>query len=302
MHDQQDNPTAKIGYWIDVANGKDISGSLTVSRDSAAESSVNVIAFSDLEWNLTYVNDSFLELWGYTDEKEVFGKPVASFWQTEEKVYEIANAVSANGSWRGQLVAKTRDGSPKDIQLSATMIAGQNGKSVCMMGTLIYVNECRRLEKTLRAREAALKARTTELEEVNSTLRVLLTKRRMDKIEHAKQVTLNVKELVIPCLENLKQNLSDHKQISSLSMLESSINDIVSPFAHELSLRFASLTATELRIAHFVKHGKTSKEMAVLFNVSERTIESHRQKIRLKIGIKNNKANLRSQLMSIQEC
>ena len=301
MHDQQDNPTANVGYWIDVADGKEISESLTV-RDNAAESSVNIIAFSDLEWNLTYVNDSFLKLWGYSNEKEVFGKPVASFWQTEEKVNEIANALRAEGTWRGQLVAKTKDGSPKDVQLLATMVIGKNGKSVCMMGSLIDVNKCRRLEERLKEREAALEARTTELEEVNSALRVLLTKRDLDKIELAKRVSLNVKELVIPYLEELKKSLSDTKQIAYLNILESNINDIVSPFANKLSLNFSSLTATEIRIAHFVKHGKTSKEMAKLFNVSERTIESHRQKIRLKIGIKNNKANLRSQLMSIQEC
>jgi len=301
MHDQQNNPTANIDYQIDAAHGKDISGSFTV-RDSAAESSVNVIAFSDLEWNLTYVNDSFLKLWGYSDEKEVFGKPVASFWQTEEKVNEIANALRAEGNWRGQLVAKTKDGSPKDVQLLATMVVGKNGKSVCMMGSFIDVNKCRRLEERLKEREAALEARTTELEEVNSALRVLLTKRGLDKIELAKQVSLNVKELIMPHLEELKKNLSDTKQIAYLNILESNLNNIVSPFAHRLLLRYSSLTATEIRIAHFVKHGKTSKEMAELFNVSERTIESHRQKIRLKIGIKNNKANLRSQLMSIQEC
>ena len=301
MHDQLDNPTANVGYWIDVADGKEISESLTV-RDNAAESSVNIIAFSDLEWNLTYVNDSFLKLWGYSDEKEVFGKPVASFWQTEEKVNEIANALRAEGTWRGQLVAKTKDGSPKDVQLLATMVIGKNGKSVCMMGSLIDVNKCRRLEERLKEREAALEARTTELEEVNSALRVLLTKRDLDKIELAKRVSLNVKELVIPYLEELKKSLTDTQQIAYLNILESNINDIVSPFANKLSLNFSSLTATEIRIAHFVKHGKTSKEMAKLFNVSERTIESHRQKIRLKIGIKNNKANLRSQLMSIQEC
>jgi PAS domain S-box-containing protein len=301
MNDQQDNPTANIGYRIDVADGKDISESLTV-RDSAAESSVNVIAFSDLEWNLTYVNDSFLKLWGYSDEKEVFGKPVATFWQTEEKVNEIANALRAEGNWRGQLVAKTKDGSPKDVQLLATMVVGKNGKSVCMMGSLIDVNECRRLEERLKEREATLEARSTELEEVNSALTVLLKKRDLDKIELAKQVSLNVKELVIPYLSELKKKLSDTKEIAYLDILESNLNDIVSQFAHKLLLRYSTLTATELRIAHFVKHGKSSKEMAELFNVSERTIESHRQKIRLKIGIKNNKANLRSQLMSIQQC
>jgi DNA-binding CsgD family transcriptional regulator len=67
-----------------------------------------------------------------------------------------------------------------------------------------------------------------------------------------------------------------------------------------LSLRYSTLTPREIQIAYLVKEGKSSREMAELLNVSMRTIESHRQKIRMKIGIKNGKANLRSQLMSME--
>jgi PAS domain S-box-containing protein len=36
-------------------------------RNVAIESSINGIAFVDVEGNLFYVNDSFLKLWGYSD-------------------------------------------------------------------------------------------------------------------------------------------------------------------------------------------------------------------------------------------
>ncbi len=300
MHDKQANSTANFGRWIDIADSKDMSGSLMVNA-SPMESYINAIAFSDLEGNLTYVNDSFLKLWGYGDEKEVFGKAIASFWKTEEKFNEIVNVLRTKGNWRGKLVAKRKDGSLKDVQLSATMVTGENGRSFCMMGSFMDVTERRRLEEKLKKREAALEARTNEVEEVNSALRVLLKQRDQDKAELAGQMLLNVKKLVVPYLEKLKKHLSGTKQLGYLSILESNLNDIVSPFAYKLSLKYSTLTPTEIQIARFVKQGKVSREMAELLNVSERTIESHRQKIRLKIGIKNNGANLRSQLMGIKD-
>ena len=208
-------------------------------------------------------------------------------------------ALRTKGIWTGKLAARRKDGSLKDVQLSATTVAGENGKNVCMVGSFIDLTEVKRLEEEMEKRKAALEAQTNEIEEVNCTLRVLLKQRDEDKAELAKQMLLNVKQLVVPCLAELKKNLSDAKQLSYLNILESNLNDIVSPFARKLSLKYSSLTPKQIRIAHFIKGGKTTREMAELLNVSERTIESHRQKIRMKIGIKNNKVNLRSHLMSM---
>ena len=60
-----------------------------------------------------------------------------------------------------------------------------------------------------------------------------------------------------------------------------------------------SKEAKEIHIANLVKDGKTAKEIAGLFDVSVRTIASHRKSIRAKIGLKNSKVNLRSRLLSM---
>ena len=78
-------------------------------KDSAIASSISAIALADLEGNLTYVNPSFLRMWGYAD-KEVLGKPIAKFWQSEEKASDVIGGLRDRGNQIGELVAKRKDG------------------------------------------------------------------------------------------------------------------------------------------------------------------------------------------------
>jgi DNA-binding CsgD family transcriptional regulator len=47
-------------------------------------------------------------------------------------------------------------------------------------------------------------------------------------------------------------------------------------------------------------HGKTTKEIAELMGLAERTIDFHRAKIRKKMGLVNKKESLRTHLLSFQ--
>ncbi len=161
------------------------------------------------------------------------------------------------------------------------------------------ITERKRAEEALLEREAALEARTIELEETNSALRILLKRMDEDKRDLEEKVTLNLTELVLPQIEKLKSCRLDAKSMVYLSFLESNLNDIVSPFAHRLSSKYFGFTPTEIQVASLVRDGKTTKEIAELLNSSYRTIESHRQNIREKIGIKKEKVNLRSFLLSM---
>jgi DNA-binding CsgD family transcriptional regulator len=156
------------------------------------------------------------------------------------------------------------------------------------------------LEQRVEERTQELRLKSESLEEMNTALKVLLKKREEDKNELEEKVIYNVKEMVQPFMEKLGRTRLDDRQRVFLEILESNLNDIVSPFAKKLSTRYLNLTPSEIQIANLVKHGKTTKEIADLLSLSTRTIESHRDSIRKKLGIKNQKANLRTHLMSYE--
>ncbi len=161
------------------------------------------------------------------------------------------------------------------------------------------VAKLKAVEKDLREKHPALKAKTKELKGVNAGLRVLLKGRDKDRSELETKVLANVKELVVPYVDKLKKSRLDTRQMTYLRILQSNLNHIVSPFVRRLSSKYLELTPTEIQVAELVKEGKTTNEIAELLNSSKRTIESHRQGIRIKLGIKDRKANLRSLLSSM---
>ena len=161
------------------------------------------------------------------------------------------------------------------------------------------IEERKQAEQELRRREAELEIQTSELEELNTALRVLLKRRDQDKIELEEIILFNVKELVLPYIGRLRSSGLDAKQAAYASIIESNLSDIVSPFVRKLSSKYLGLTPTEIQTANLVREGRTTKEIAVILNSSTRTVEFHRRNIRKKIGINNRDANLRSHLLSM---
>ena len=155
-------------------------------------------------------------------------------------------------------------------------------------------------EQALREREKELKIKTKSLEEVNIALRVLLNKRDEDKTELEEKVLSNVKELVFPYLEKVKEGPLNPEQTAYIDIVKINLKDIISPFLRNLSAKYVSLTPTEIRVAHLIKEGKTTKEIGKMMALSPRTIETHRKNMRRKLGIEKKKGNLRSHLLTFQ--
>jgi DNA-binding CsgD family transcriptional regulator len=164
------------------------------------------------------------------------------------------------------------------------------------------ISEFKKLEKMLKESNNELEKkifeRTSELEEINTALRVLIKNRDLDVKEIEEKIVFNIHQLVIPNLEGVKKSKLNKSQGMLIEVIEKNLNQIASDFINGISHKHLTLTPSEIKVSNLIRHGKTNKEIAKFQNVSERTVESQRASIRKKIGIKNKKVNLRSHLMA----
>ena len=152
IFDESGKPIRMVGRISDITARKLAEDKLKI-KESTITSSIIAIANSDVQGNLTYVNPSFLKMWGYEKTEEVLGKPSVSFWQAQEKAEEIVKALQSKGSWTGEFVAQRKDGSYFDTLLSANMVTDETGNPICMSGSFLDISEQKRAEKALRESE-----------------------------------------------------------------------------------------------------------------------------------------------------
>jgi len=149
--------------------------------------------------------------------------------------------------------------------------------------------------------EKKLKARAKELSESNTALKVLLKQRMHDRKELENNMLSNVKHLIMPYIEKLKKNRAVSNELVYLNIVESNLNNIVSPFSAKLSFQYLEFTPREIMVANLIKDGKQDKDIIEILNISLDTVKAHRKNIRKKLSINNKKINLRTKLLSLSE-
>jgi DNA-binding CsgD family transcriptional regulator len=179
------------------------------------------------------------------------------------------------------------------------VIRMSNQKPVRVVASHEEITELKLTEEALRTSREKLNEQKQSLEEANIALKVLLRQREDDRLELEKKVLSNVKGLVLPYVEKLKNSRLRPKDKTLAEIIENHLNDIISPLLQRFTNAKILLTPQEMQVASLVKDGKTSKEIADILNVSEATINFHRKNLRDKFGLKGKQANLRSYLLSI---
>ena len=270
------------------------------------ENANSIILRWDTDGRIIYLNPYGLEYFKYKEDEIVGRHAVGTIVPAEETtgrdLREMIKDITKNPlKYRNNLNQNMcSDGERVWVSWTNVAITNAAGEFVEILSIGNDLTEKVLAEEALKLREKQLEDQTHHLEEVNTAMKVLLKKREEDKFELEEKVMLNIKELVVNYIEKLKYSGLNSRQKTYVDIISSNLNDIVSPFLRRLSNQYFSLTPTEIRIAKLIKQGKTSKEIAELFNLSPRTIEFHRDNIRGKMGLKNRKTNLRTYLLSIQ--
>jgi DNA-binding CsgD family transcriptional regulator len=152
----------------------------------------------------------------------------------------------------------------------------------------------------LQKKEEELFQQKKMLEESNVALRVLLEHREKDRQSLEENVLANVRKLVVPYVEELNYRKLDDRSKNLVGIIQQRLEEIVSPFLNRLTSLNRMLTPKEIDVAALVREGKTSKEIAELLTISVSGVDFHRKQIRNKLGLTNEKSNLRSYLLSLQ--
>ncbi len=214
---------------------------------------------------------------------------------------------------KGELVTneewllRRSDGVKLNLLCNSGPILDRHGNVIAGIDVWRDITEHKRMEEELRTEnivarknmEQELQAKSYRLQEVNAALKALLRQRDEDRKEFEEALLINIENLILPYIKRLKSGPLTSIQASLLEILESHLKELSSKFGKTLALEYRVLTPTEMRVAALVREGKTSKEIADILCISEKTASFHRNNIRTKLGMRGTGANLRSHLLSL---
>jgi PAS domain S-box-containing protein len=160
----------------------------------------------------------------------------------------------------------------------------------------LEIKERMRFEKALKEREEELENQAVALEQKNIALREVIAQIEIEKRKIQDDIMANVHLTITPILEKLRLESVAPRQIA---MLRHHISDLTSSFGSEVTKKSINLTTREIEICNMVKAGLSNKDISRLQNISQKTVEGHRKRIRQKLGLTGKKINLTSYLQRI---
>jgi PAS domain S-box-containing protein len=301
IFDENGKAKELVIFAQDITEEKHLMEALRASEEHyrlVFEKGATGIVIAQSDGTIIEANEVVAKIGGYTNE-ELERMSLSDLCADPHDCTRLIDALRKEGSVRDwETALKRKDGTVYTALLNVEVV--ELGGTKALFTSLCDITPLREAEKALKSREKQLEIKTKNLEEANTALRVLLNSREQDKLELEKKVVINVRRLIEPYLTKLKSSGLDERQATYLEILESNLKDIVSPFAAKLSSEYLGLTPKELQVASLVKEGKTTKEIAELLNSSVSAIRFHRENVRKKIGLRNQKANLRSRLLSLK--
>jgi DNA-binding CsgD family transcriptional regulator len=104
--------------------------------------------------------------------------------------------------------------------------------------------------------------------------------------------------MILPYILKMQKGQRDPRAKAYLDIVTTNLNEIISPFLN--TIRQLNLTPREIEVASFIREGRTTKEIAQILGVATSAVDSHRNNMRIKLGLNKKKINLRSYLLSLK--
>ncbi len=165
----------------------------------------------------------------------------------------------------------------------------------------IIARELRRFIERRRTRQALAVANEKLINEQiamqkkHTALKEILNQIDEEKKHVMRDIQSNIERIARPILRMIEEKISP-RESRYVTLLDSCLNDISSPFISRLEMNNSKLTPREIEICHMIRNGFSSKAIAATLNISLQTVHKQRKQIRAKLDLTNRKINLTSYL------
>ncbi len=145
-----------------------------------------------------------------------------------------------------------------------------------------------------RQRAHELEQKSSDLEELNRALKIILDNRAIEKKAIEADLMTNVRKFILPYIDQLEKCGVSSSAAVLLNIIRSNIDDLLPPLTGSLTSCYRLLTPAECRVADLVRQGLSTKQIADTLYLSPHTVTNIRNSIRKKLGLTGRKQNLKT--------
>ncbi len=129
----------------DITESKKVKEVLLI-KDRAISSSINAIAILDLDFTITYVNQSLMRMMECDGEQDLSGRNFNQFFGSEQVFDDIREMLQKKGSWSGETTLIKNNKSPFFTLTCMNLVKDETGKPICIMALFIDITNRKLME------------------------------------------------------------------------------------------------------------------------------------------------------------
>ncbi|MGL1935926.1 MAG: LuxR C-terminal-related transcriptional regulator [Fibrobacterales bacterium] len=239
----------------------------------------------------------FLSITGY-EEAELLLKAHGLFGELySESSASIFTALITENSGQNDLqVELTRKcGDVLHVQASAQKVMCAYGSF--LVKTITDISELQNMQRKILKKNEQLLEENEKLERQGDAAVNVIESMAEERKKSQARIYTSIVQLLEPAIHNLKFNNFSKKDM--VTLLESITLSLSGLGSEKIQSALKVLSAKELEMAHLIRQGYASKEIATFMNVGHQTVSSYRKNVRKKLGIQNASVNLREYLVDL---
>lgn len=151
VRDEKGNPSKVVVVSRDVTEMRESDRKIRLLAQTVA-STKDCVAISDLDENILFVNDAFLDVFGFS-EGELIGKKVSVALASSSRTLfeEKVRPATAKGGWNGTILARRKDGTEFPQELWTSLVRNESGEPVGIVGVARDISDRVQAEKVQQA-------------------------------------------------------------------------------------------------------------------------------------------------------